>query len=45
MTPKKPALLPVELWEQLSEPLQVVIGAMVEYYEQRIGKLEAEVRE
>jgi transposase len=45
VTPKRPALLPVELWEQLSEPLQVVIGAMVDYYEQRIAKLEAEVRE
>jgi transposase len=45
VTPKRPALLPVELWEQLSEPLQVVISAMVEYYEQRIAKLEAEVRD
>ena len=45
MTPKRPALVPVELWEQLTEPLQVVISAMVEYYEQRIAKLEAEVRE
>jgi transposase len=45
VTPKRPALLPEELWEQLSEPLQVVIGAMVDYYEQRIPKLEAEVRE
>ena len=45
MTPKRPALLPAELWEQLTEPLQVVISAMVEYYEQRITKLEAEVRE
>jgi len=45
VTPKRPALLPVELWEQLSEPLQVVISAMVEYYEQRIAELEADVRE
>jgi transposase len=45
VTPKRPALLPVELWEQLTEPLPVVISAMVEYYEQRIAKLEAEVRE
>ena len=45
MTPERPALLPVELWEQLSEPLQVVISAMVEYYEQRITQLEAEVQE
>jgi transposase len=37
--------MPVELWEQLTEPLQIVIHAMVEYYEQRIAKLEAEVRE
>jgi len=45
VTPRRPALLPEELWEQLSKPLQVVISAMVEYYEQRIAKLEAEVRE
>jgi hypothetical protein len=45
VTPKRPALVPVELWEQLSEPLQVVISAMVEYYEQRIAKLEADVQE
>jgi transposase len=45
VTPKRPALLPVELWEQLSEPLQIVISAMVDYYEQRIAELEAEVRE
>jgi transposase len=45
VTPKRPALLPVELWEQLTEPLQIVISAMVDYYEQRIAKLEAEVRE
>jgi len=45
VTPKRPALLPVELWEQLTEPLQVVISAMVAYYERRITKLEAEVRE
>src|SRR5262245_43080932 len=42
---KRPALLPVELWEQRSEPLQVVISARVDYYEQRMAKLEAEVRE
>ena len=45
MTPKRPALLPVELWEQLSEPLQGVMSALVAYYEQRIAKREAEVRE
>jgi transposase len=45
VTPKRPTLLPAELWEQLTEPLQVVISAMVEYYEQRIAKLEAEVRD
>jgi hypothetical protein len=45
VTPKRPALLSVELWEELSEPLQVVISAMVEDYEQRIAKLETEVRE
>jgi transposase len=45
VSPKRPALLPVELWEQLNEPLQIVISATVEYYEQRIAKLEADVRE
>jgi transposase len=45
VTPKRPALLPVELWEQLSNPMQVVISAMVDSYEQRIAKLEAEVQE
>ena len=45
MTPKRPALMPVELWEQRTEPLQIVINAMVDYYEQRIATLEAEVRE
>jgi transposase len=44
MPPKRPALLPAELWEQLPEPLQVVIRAMVEDYERRIATLEAEVR-
>ena len=45
MTLKRPAIVPVEVWEQAPEPVQVVISAMVEYYEQRIAKLEAEVRE
>jgi transposase len=45
MTPKRPAIVPIEVWEQAPEPVQVVMGAMVEYYEQRIAKLEAEVRE
>jgi transposase len=45
VTPKKPALLPEELWEQLSPPLQVVISAMVLHYEQRIAALETQVRE
>jgi transposase len=43
--PKRPAIVPVEVWEQAPEPVQVVMSAMVEYYEQRIAKLEAEVRE
>jgi hypothetical protein len=45
VTPKRPALVPVEVWEQAPEPVQVVMSAMAEYYEQRIAKLEAEVRE
>ena len=43
--PQKPALLPADLWEQLSPPLQVVISAMVTHYEQRIAALEAQGRE
>ena len=45
MTPKRPAIVPVEVWEQAPEPVQVVMSAMVDYYEQRIAQLEAEVRE
>ena len=45
MTPKRPAIVPVEVWEQASEPVQVGMQAMVEYYEQRIANLEAEVWE
>jgi hypothetical protein len=45
VTPKRPAIVPVEVWEQAPEAVQVVIRAMVEYYEQRIAKLEAEVRQ
>ncbi len=44
MTPKRPAIVPVEVWEQASEAVQVVISAMVEYYERRITQFEAEVR-
>ena len=45
MTPKRPAIVPVEVWEQAPEAVQVVMSAVVEYYEQRITQLEAEVRE
>ena len=45
MTPKRPAIVPVEVWEQAPEAVQVVMHAMVEYYEQRIAQLEVEVRE
>jgi transposase len=45
VTLKRPAIVPVEVWEQAPEPVQVVMSAMVEYYEQRIAQLEAEVRE
>jgi hypothetical protein len=45
VTPKRPAVLPEELWTQLPAPVQVVTSAMVEVYEQRIAGLEAQVRE
>ena len=45
MTPKRPAIVPVEVWEQAPEAVQMVMSAMVAYYEQRIATLEAEVRE
>jgi len=45
MSPKRPTIVPVEVWEQALEPVQVVMQAMAEYYEQRIATLEAEVRE
>ena len=45
MTPKRPPIVPVEIWEQAPEPVQIVMQAMVDYYEQRITQLEAEVRE
>src|SRR4030095_13171298 len=45
MTPKRPTIVPIEVWEQAPEPVQVVMSAMVAYYEQRITQLEAEVRE
>ncbi len=38
MTPTRPAIVPVAVWEQAPEPVQVVMRAMVEYYEQRIAK-------
>ena len=45
MTPKRPAIVPLEVWEQSPEPVQVVMSAMVAHYEQRIAGLEAQVRE
>jgi transposase len=45
VTPKRPAIVPVEVREQAPEAVQVVISAMAEYYERRITQLEAEVRE
>src|SRR3954468_315820 len=38
-------MVPVEVWEQAPEPVQIVMSAMVAYYGQRIARLEAEVRE
>jgi transposase len=45
VTSKRPAIVPLEVWEQSPEPVQIVMQAIVEYYEQRITHLEAEVRE
>jgi transposase len=45
VTPKRPTIVPLEVWEQAPEPVQIVMSAMVVYYEQRIATLEAEVRE
>jgi hypothetical protein len=45
VTPKKPSVLPREMWEQLPVALQAVVGAMGAHYEQRIAALEAQVRE
>jgi transposase len=45
MTPKRPTIVPIEVWEQAPDPVQVVMSAMVEYYERRITQLEADVRE
>ena len=36
MTPKRPTIVPVEVWEQAPEPVQLVMQAMVEYSERRI---------
>jgi transposase len=43
--PKRPAIVPVEVWEQAPEAVQVGLRGLVTYYEQRITQLEAEVRE
>jgi len=45
VTPKRPVLVPEEVWEQAPEAMQVVVSGLVTYYEQRITQLEAEVRE
>ena len=45
MTPKRPAIVPVAVWKQSPEPVQVVMSAMVAHYEQRITGLEAQVRD
>ena len=45
MSPKRPAIVPVEVWEQSPEPVQAVICGLVTYYEQRIAKLETAVRD
>jgi transposase len=43
--PKRPAIVPEEVWEQAPEAVQVVVSGLVTYYEQRITQLEVEVRE
>jgi hypothetical protein len=45
MTPKRPTIVPIAVWEQAPEAVQVVMGAMVDYYEQRLAQLAAEVRD
>jgi transposase len=43
--PKRPTIVPEEVWEQAPEAVQVVLSGLITYYEQRITHLEAEVRE
>jgi transposase len=43
--PKRPPIVPEEVWEQAPEAVQVVLSGLVTYYEQRITQLEAEVRD
>ena len=43
--PKRPAIVPEEVWEQAPEAVQVVLSGLVTHYEQRITQLEAEVRD
>src|SRR3954470_733913 len=43
--PKRPTIVPEEVWEQAPEAVQVVLSGLVTSYEQRIAQLEAEVRE
>ena len=45
MKPKRPLIVPEDVWEQAPEAVQVVLSGLVIYYEQRITQLEAEVRE
>lgn len=45
MKPKRPTIVPEEVWEQAPEAVQVVLSGLVTYYEQRITQLEAAVRD
>jgi len=45
VTPKRPTIVPEEVWQQAPEAVQVVLSGLVTYYEQRITQLETEVRE
>jgi len=45
VTPKRPTIVPEEVWQQAPEAVQVVLSGLVTYYEQRLTQLETEVRE
>jgi hypothetical protein len=36
VTPKRPTIVPEEVWQQAPEAVQVVLSGLVTYYEQRL---------